>query len=66
MKNFFKDYLGFIGLAIYYVIAFVIRIPAYFVLLLCVAVLLLLVGPITKSDCNYKWLNNLYDWYSGN
>ena len=64
MKNFLKTYLGFLGLAIYYVIAFIIRIPAYFILLLSTAILLLLVSPII-GERNYKWLNNLYDWYCG-
>lgn len=64
MKNFLNNNLGKLGLAIYYVIAFIIRIPVAFVLAFFVIILLLIWGPLTGKD-DYKWLNELYNWYCG-
>lgn len=65
MKDFLTKYFGILGLAVYYALAIVIRIPVYCILLLVISMLLLIVAPITGKDCNYHWVNRLYDWYCG-
>lgn len=65
MKDFLKTYLGFLGLAIYYVLALVIRIPVYFVLVFFVATVNLIVDPIMGRNCSYDWICDLHDWYCG-
>lgn len=64
MKDFLKTYLGVLGLALYYIIAAIIRIPVAFILLLMMAIFLLIWAPIAHSEYMPKWTCDLYDWYT--
>lgn len=63
MKDFLKTYLGVLGLALYYIIAAIIRIPVAFVLLLMMTIFLLIWAPFTGGEYMPKWAGDLYDWY---
>lgn len=65
MKNFLTKSFGILGLAIYYALAFVVRIPVFVVLSLVVILVMLLWCPLTGSDSCPNWVNSLYDWYCG-
>ena len=65
MKNFLRNYLGLPGLAIYFVLAIAIRIPAALVFMVIANAYLLIINPLRGDDDCPKWLNDLYDWYCG-
>lgn len=65
MKQFFTKYFGMFGLAFYYPVALILRIPVFVFLVIFLTLVLLIWDPITGRDYQPNWTNRLYDWYCG-
>lgn len=65
MKNFLTKYFGYLGLVIYFILAFVARIPVALFLAIFITFVLLILDPIIGRDLTPHWVNRLYDWYRG-
>lgn len=64
MKKFLTKYFGMFGMLIYILVAFIIRIPVYFILSGYICTKVLLFNAITGSnESSDGWLENLFDWY---
>lgn len=64
MKEFVKKYLGFPGLAIYYLIAILARIICLPFLMVIGNIFLFFYGPLSgKSDFVPEWFSAWYKWY---
>lgn len=64
MKEFLRKFLGFPGLAIYYVIAIASRIVSLTILVPMGVFFLFFYGPLSgKSDFVPGWFSQSYKWY---
>lgn len=66
MKLFLRNLFGIFGIALYYVLSFIIRIPVFVFLLVYILVGFLVLDPLFKMHLtDARWFGELYDWYRG-
>lgn len=65
MKNFLSKCFGIFGVALYYILAIIIRIPVAVFLLVVIAFFLIILNPILGRDDTADWIGDLYKWYLG-